>query len=82
MKITIWIYLILLPIGFFRILYEILDCMISYKYEAADTYGYLNSKFLWLFVFAFYTLISITIGIAVLIKIRNKKSSNIPVKGY
>lgn len=75
MKIIIWIYLLLSTIGFFRVLYEILDCMVDYKYEAVDSYGHLDSKFLWLFVFAFYILISIVIGIAVLIKIRNKKSS-------
>ena len=75
MKITIWLYLIFSITGLFRILYEILDCMVNYKYETVDTYGHLNSKFSWLFIFAIYTFISIVIAIIVLFKLRNKNSS-------
>jgi len=72
MKIIIWCYIILSTLGLFRVLYEILDCMVSYKYETVDSYGHLNSKFLWLFVFGAYVLISIVITIIVLFKLRRK----------
>lgn len=77
MKITIWLYLILSTLGLFRVIYEIIDCMVSYKYETVDIYGHLNSKFSWLFIFAIYALISIVIAIIVLIKLRKIKSPNI-----
>ncbi len=73
MKITIGVYLILSIIGLFRIIYEILDCMVSYKYETIDIYGHLDSKFLWLFVFTIYIFVSIIIIAIALFKLRNKK---------
>ncbi len=73
MKIVIWLYVIFSALGLFRILYEIIDCLVSYKYETVDIYGHLNSKFLWLFIFALYVLISIVIAAVVLFKSRKKK---------
>lgn len=82
MKIILWIYLIFSTLGLLRVIYEILDCLVSYKYENIDTFGHLNSKFLWLFIFSIYILISIIIAIIVLIKLRKRKSSNISVRGF
>lgn len=72
MKITIWLYLLFSTLGLFRVLYEIIDCMVSYKYATVDVYGHLYSKFLWLIVFAIYIAISIVIAIIVLIKLRKR----------
>lgn len=73
MKIAIWSYLIISLAGLLRVLYEIVDCLVSYKYEAVDSYGHLNSKFLWLFIFAFYILISIVIAIIGLVKLYKRR---------
>jgi len=73
MKIVIQLYIIFSTLGLFRILYEIIDCLVSYKYETVDTFGHLNSKFLWLFIFALYVLISIVIAAVVLFKSRKLK---------
>jgi hypothetical protein len=82
MKIALWIYLVLSTLGLFRVLYEIMDCMVSYKYETVDEYGHLDSKLLWLLIFTIYILISIIIAIIVLIKLRKRKSRNIIVQGF
>lgn len=72
MKIIISFYIVLSLVGLLRISYEIIDCLVSYQYETVDIYGHLNSKFLWLLLFAFYILISIVLAIIGLVKLRKK----------
>lgn len=79
MKIILWTYLISSTLGLLRVIYEILDCLVSYKYETVDAFGHLNSKFQWLLIFCIYILISIIIAIIFLIKLRIRKSPNTSV---
>lgn len=79
MKIILWTYLISSTLGLFRVIYEILDCFVSYKYKTVDTFGHLDSKFQWLLIFCIYIIVSIIIAIIVFIKLKKRKSPHISV---